>query len=192
MKNSIIIAFICLGMTAIFASCGGNRNQNNCQASAEIMTVDELLANADTLIDKSIEIEAHCTHVCAHTGLRIFLIGTDSTKTIRVENAKKEQFDPQCAGNTVVVKGILKEERIDEAYLQDWESQITDSTAVQHGRDGSGCESEKKARNEEGNSVQERIDDFRQKIEERTVNEGKAYLSFYYVEGESYEIKEAK
>ena len=49
---------------------------------------------------------------------------------------------------------------------------------------------EKKARGETGNTTEERIADFRKKIAERKAKTGKDYLSFYFVEAESYKILE--
>ena len=90
----------------------------------------------------------------------------------------------------VEVTGILKEQRIDEAYLQNWEAQLKAQTAQQHGDSEAGCDSEKKARGETGNTPAQRIADFRSKIEKRKAESGKDYLSFYYVEAQSYDIKE--
>ena len=53
-----------------------------------------------------------------------------------------------------------------------------------------GCDAEKAARQETGNSVQERIADFRARIAARKAAEGKEYLSFYYVTASSYEIQQ--
>ena len=53
-----------------------------------------------------------------------------------------------------------------------------------------GCDTEKAARGETANSVEGRIADFRTKIAARAEAEGKEYLSFYFVEAQSYEIVE--
>ena len=47
----------------------------------------------------------------------------------------------------------------------------------------------KKARGETGNTPEERIADFRAKIAQRKADTGKDYLSFYYVEAQSYAIR---
>ena len=48
----------------------------------------------------------------------------------------------------------------------------------------------KKARGETGNTVEERIADFRAQIAERKAKEGKDYLSFYYVTATAYQIED--
>ena len=51
------------------------------------------------------------------------------------------------------------------------------------------CDSEKKARGETANSPEARIADFRAKIADRKAETGKEYLSFYFMEANSYEVE---
>ena len=55
-------------------------------------------------------------------------MGSDDTKTIRVEACKLGSFDSKCVNSIVEVKGTLVEDRIDEAYLQNWEKQLSAQT----------------------------------------------------------------
>lgn len=192
MKRIIfLVTATALTLTAI--SCGNRNAKNNAtQTTTEVSTameVDDLLANATSITDQEIEVEAICTHICAHGATKIFLMGSDDSKTIRVEAAKLGSFDQKCANSIVKVKGILREERIDEAYLQQWE-QMAATSGEQHGDGESGCDTEKAARGETGNTTAERIADFRAKIAARNEAEGKNYLSFYFIEALSYEIIE--
>ena len=100
---------------------------------------------------------------------------------------------------------------MDEAYLQRWkqayeeavmEQQAQQAADSQYGESGvsaeqdeavstsSGCETESRARREQGNTVDEKIAAYRQAIAERKEKEGKEYLSFYHIETTSYEIVE--
>ena len=108
-------------------------------------------------------------------------MGSDDTQTIRVESGKLGKFDPQCVGSIVRVKGILREQRVDEDYLRSWEEQVRTQAGEQHGTTAAGCDSEKKARGETAATVEGRI-------AERNAAEGKPYLSFYFVEAQSYEF----
>ena len=110
-------------------------------------------------------------------------MGSDDTQTIRVESGELGSFDPQCVNR-------VDEERIDEAYLARWEAQVKAQTAEKHGTTEAGCATEKAARQETGNTVEERIADFRTRIAARKAAEGKEYLSFYYVTATSYEIQQ--
>lgn len=182
---------IAAGMTA----CQSGKKQGPDQADTNItvnngiLDIDQLLLSADSLNGQKVNIEGLCTHICRHGGGKIFLMGSDDTQTIRVEAGKLGSFDNQCVNQIVQVEGILTEQRIDEAYLQQWEEQIKTNTAEKHGEDEGGCSTEKKARGEKGNTAQERINDFRNRIAKRQAAEGKAYLSFYFVEATAYHIK---
>lgn len=195
MKRNVLFALCYVGIAAVVISCGSSKGDNTNKVSADVgaragvLTVDQIFDRAEGLVGQQVELEGVCTHRCAHSGLRIFLMGSDDTKTIRVESASREPFDARCARNVVKVTGVLREQRIDEAYLANWEKQVANKTAEEHGKGAAGCSSEKKSRNERGNTVQERIADFRQQISERMQAEGKAYLSFYYVDGEGYTIQ---
>ena len=178
-----------------FSACSGNSKPNGNdtateQAVANTVTVDDILAQADSLVEQSITFQGVCTHTCKHGATKMFLMGSDDTQTIRVEAGELGSFDTKCVNAMVEVTGILKEQRIDEAYLQNWEAQLKAQTAQQHGDSEAGCDSEKKARGETGNTPAQRIADFRSKIEKRKAESGKDYLSFYYVEAQSYDIKE--
>lgn len=182
-----------LGMTLGLASCGDDSNKSKEQASAEEVTtaaleVDQVLADPDSLVGDTIEIEGICTHICKHGGGKIFLMGSDDTKTLRVEAGESIGSFPQETVNSIVrVTGVLVEDRIDEDYLAQWEARIADQAKETQGEGG--CAADMKANAEaEANTVRERIANFRTRIAERTEREGKAYVSLYHMEGLSYEI----
>ena len=182
-----IKSLLILATVALFAiSCGGNRAKS---VTAEaVVEVETLLAGATEYVDKIIEVEGICTHICQHGARKIFLMGNDETKSIRIESGNLGAFDQKCQNSIVKVIGTLCEERIDEAYLQNWEAAVAANSAEQHGDGESGCETEKKARGETGSTTAERIADFRAKIAARKAAEGKEYLSFYYVVAQAYEV----
>lgn len=183
-----------LGMTLGLASCGNDSNKSKEQTSAEVVTpaaleVDQVLADPDSLVGDTIEIEGICTHICKHGGGKIFLMGSDDTKTLRVEAGESIGSFPQETVNSIVrVTGVLVEDRIDEDYLAQWEARIADQAKETQGEGG--CAADMKANAEaEANSVRERIANFRSRIAERTEKEGKPYVSLYHMEGLSYEIR---
>ena len=197
MKTKHYFMMAAIVATSLSLSSCGNKNKQTAAnedqtevAQSAALQIDDVLAQADSLVGQEITIEGICTHACKHGATKIFLMGSDDTQTIRVEAAKLGAFDTKCVNNVVEVKGILYEDRIDEAYLQAWEAEEKNGTAEKHGEEGEGgCSSEKAARGETANTTAERIADFRTKIEKRNAEEGKAYLSFYHVEALSYEIK---
>ena len=149
------------------------------------MEVDNLLADAEKLTGGKVTVEGVCTHICRHGGRKIFLMGTDDTQVIRIEAGEKiGSFKPECVNNVVRVTGTLVEDRIDEAYLAEWELRLKDQIARQHGEGEAGCSAEHQARGESVASSTEK----RARIADRKAKEGKEYLSFYHVDGGSYEV----
>lgn len=191
--RSLLVAFMAFSALT-FSACSNNKKNDTQQASeatsSAALSIDEVLASADSLAGKEVTIQGICTHTCKHGATKIFLMGSDDTKTIRVEACKLGSFDSKCVNSIVEVKGTLVEDRIDEAYLQNWEKQLSTQTEKQHGDGEAGCDTEKKARGETGNTAQERIADFRAKIAQQKAQTGKDYLSFYHVDATSYDIKE--
>ena len=187
-------AIAIVAMTFIGTSCG-NKQQKSAsevtteQSASSALEIDSLLANAENLAGQEVTIEGVCTHTCKHGAKKIFLMGSDDTQMIRVEAGTLGAFDPKCVNSIVRVTGTLKEQRIDEAYLQNWEAQLKAQAAEKHGTGEAGCDSEKKARGETANSPGARIADFRAKIADRKAETGKEYLSFYFMEANSYEVE---
>ena len=183
MKIKFMVAATLMAALVTTTSCGNSNKQSQSEktelAAPAALSVDNLLAHADSLANREVTIEGICTHTCKHGATKIFLMGSDDTKTIRVEAGPLGSFD-----------GTLKEQRVDEAYLQNWESKLKAQTEKSHGETAAGCDSEKKARGETANTPEARIADFRAKIAERKAATGKDYLSFYYMEASSYEIAE--
>lgn len=193
-----IKSLIILGVAFAMAACGGkstkSAERDRADVAAEVaavVDVDMLLSDGEELVGQQVAVDGICTHICTHGGRKMFLMGSDDTKTIRIEAAELGSFDQKCMNSIVKVTGTLREERIDEAYLKRWEEQVASNTAEEHGDEGEGgCSTEKAARGETGNTVEQRIADFRTKIAARKAAEGKEYLSFYYVEAQHYEIVE--
>ena len=173
-----------------FISCTSNKNTGDAKTEQIPVSVDKVLADAEQEINNTIFIEGLCTHVCSHGGKKLFLMGDDDSSTIRVEsNDALGAFKSECVNSMIQVKGTLKEERIDEAYLAQWEAKIAAGTVEEHGEDGEGCETELKAQGQEDVASETgRIKDFREKIAERNETEGKNYLSFYFIEAKEYTI----
>lgn len=182
-------AALLFGAAACGSQAGSAAAQPETAAETGALEVDALLADAESLTDQPVVVEGVCTHVCKHGATKLFLMGSDDTQIIRVEAADLGSFDTKCVHRIVRVEGILREQRIDEAYLQRWESQIASAGGELHGEDEAGCASEMKARQERASTPEGRIADFRQRIGERQLATGKDYLSFYFVEASGYTIE---
>lgn len=193
--KKLTIAIALMAITFIGTACDNKQQKSASEATTEqsassALEIDSLLANAESLAGQEVTIEGVCTHTCKHGAKKIFLMGSDDTQVIRVEAGTLGAFDPKCVNSIVRVTGILKEQRIDEAYLQNWEAQLKAQTAEKHGTGEAGCDTEKKARGETATTPEARIADFRAKIADRKAKTGKEYLSFYFMEANSYEVEQ--
>lgn len=193
-KHYIIIVSLFLIMAFAHQGCKSktNRATQEAEKNAEkALTIDETLKSAEILKGKEVEVEGICTHICKHGGGKIFLMGSDDTQTIRIEAGKAfGKFKPETVNHIVCVEGVLVEDRIDEAYLTQWEEQLKAQTEAKHGDSEAGCSTEQKARGEApANSTASRISNFRKRIAERNEKEGKNYLSFYHIDATGYTIR---
>ena len=192
-KNFLAILAVSALLGSTISSCGaGSSTPKTTTATAQdtVMEVDSVLKNGNKLVGQTVVLEGVCTHICQHGGGKIFLMGSDDTQTIRIDASEQVgSFSPEAVNSLVRVQGTVQEERIDEAFLNQWESQIKSQVTERHGEEGAGCESDQKARGEAPvGSIEERIANFRKRIAERKANEGKDYLSFYSITADSYEI----
>lgn len=198
MKKISVLSLVA-ALCVMFVACGGN-SKGASEAPATV-SVDEVLANADSLLGDTIIVEGVCSHLCAHGGKKAFVAGSADSLMLRCEAypIMGEPFSKDAIRRPVKVKGILCEERVDEAVLQEMirknnelmaaaeeTGASTDSVAT-HAEGG--CSTERAAKGQrELTSFEERINDFRNKIATRQAKEGKDYLSFYYLQAAGYEI----
>lgn len=194
-KSYSFLPALCCLFALTLGSCGLGSSSKQTKAAQQAvpsacLEVDSLLQQAETLAGQPVSVEGVCTHICQHGGGKIFLMGSDDTRTIRIDASDAlGKFKPETVNSLVRVTGTLEEQRIDESFLSQWEAEVKAATAQEHGEGGAGCSSDQKARGEAPvNSVQERIDNFRKRIAQRRAAEGKDYLSFYSVRADSYEI----
>ena len=192
MKTKLMVAVVLMAACLTMISCGNAKKQQAQTAEQVVaaMSIDDVMAKAPELVDQTVVIEGVCTHTCSHGAKKMFLVGSDDSKTLRIEAGELGAFDTKVVNQVVTVKGTLKEERIDEAYLQDWEARVKADTDEHHGDGEGGRDTEKNARGETANTTEGRIADFRAKIAAEKEATGKEYLSFYHVVAESYEINE--
>ena len=192
MKTKWMVAVAMIAACLVMVSCGGGKKQQAAEEAVVAMSIDDVMAKASGLVEQEVTIEGVCTHTCSHGAKKMFVVGSVDTKTLRIEAGELGAFDTKVVNNVVTVKGIIKEERIDEAYLVDWETRLKNQTEEKHGNEEGegGCDTEKNARGETANTAEGRIADFRAKIAAEKEATGKEYLSFYHVVATSYEINE--
>jgi len=160
------------------------------EQAAASYKVEDLLAKGDSLANKTVTVEGLCSHLCPHGGAKLFLKASDGKQTIRVEAGTViGSFSKDAIKKQVSITGKLVEQRIDEAFLANWENTLKQPAPKKEVCNSTGCASEGKARGENvASPATQRIAIFRKKIADRKAKEGKNYLSFYYLEADSYKI----
>ena len=197
MKKSIYILAGLMAFTLSFTACENKENKNDdatvaAEDTVAVLSVDSLLSNAEALVGQTVTFEGVCTHTCAHGGKKMFVMGSDDTKNIRVDaNDEIGSFPAEVANSMVEVVGTLIEERIDEAAILKMEEEHKAGTAEKHGEENAeGCSTEKAAQGQKDiDTFAEQMKDYRTRIADRKAKEGKEYLSFYAIQAQSYKVK---
>jgi len=172
MKNYTIMAFIA-GLLLTACNVKTNKSAENSTEAEKVIVYDNLLNEAEGVVDKTVKIKGHVTHTCKHSGKRAFLVGDNEKFTVRVEaGGKIEGFDKSLEGNTLIVTGTLKERRLTKEYIDQWEEEL------KHKAEDGSAESCKTEMNN--------INDMRAWMKEN----GKDHYSIYFVEGSEYEVVE--
>lgn len=188
MKKTVL-AIVAI-MSLFIVSCGSKSGESQTANVEESLTVDDVLDNADKYLGDTIVIEGECSHLCKHGGRKAFLASAKADRLLRAEAAGSfGAFAKETIHKVLKVKGVLVEDRIDEAAINKMEADYKKVQEV-HGENVEvGCESEKAAQGQADiNTFDARMKDYRNKIAERQAKEGKAYLSFYHLDAVDYEI----
>ena len=130
MKKILLMMAVAL---VAFTAC-----QKQAQEAQVVYSIDEVYAQADSLVGDTICFQGVCSHLCKHGGRKAFLMGSDESRILRVEGASMGNFAPECINNLVRVRGILHAVEVVP------EENATDD-GLKHGTDDNGCETEKKA-----------------------------------------------
>lgn len=172
MKHLLLATIAIVGLIA----CNGPAKKTNQTQTKEIqsVSVDNLLAKAEKLVDQPIKVKGHVTHTCKHSGKRCFLVGDNEQFTIRVEaGGKITGFNRELVGNTIEVEGILKERRLTKEYIDQMEHEVNEKVK----EDGSAESCATEINN---------INDMRSWMKANN----KDHYSIYYIEGSEYEVVE--
>jgi len=163
------------------------------EAGALIPTVSDITKKADDKVGKTIVFEGFVTGVCRNGGKKAFIHdrNREVPATLRVDRTNNiRSFEPGIVGKTVRVTGILRELRIDAAYLDSWEAKTKGvplpesakkSTTTDHCTEACGATETQKATLKRITSLRERLSKAQ-----------RGYLSSYWVDGIAWELVEKK
>jgi len=175
--------FLLVLLVTIATSCNQNAAQKQAEnktvaGQAEISsndvpsyTMDNLLTNAESLIDKKVKVKGYVTHTCKHSGRRCFLANESQQYTIRVEaKGNIGGFNRELIGSEIEVTGTLKERRVSVSEIDEMGKAIEEKRLKDDGSSES-CDAEMT------NIAQMR---------EWMKKHGKNYYAIYYINGEVY------
>lgn len=166
----ILFFFNTLIFTIGLASCAGQTHVNS-------ISVDELSAAIEQMEDgDTLSVRGFCVDVCNSGSSHITLAGEDSTQMIAaVASRDLGSFDETIKYQYVTVSSILHEQRVDKAFLDNWEYRLDESLK---GPDGNP---------EAVAQLKLQIVALRDSIDARAARCGKEYYSNYSLEVISYE-----
>jgi hypothetical protein len=176
MKKSML--FMILSAFVLF---GCNLGSGEKTAEAVLISVLNFEKSAPANVDKAVVIEGTVLHTCKHSGKRMFLV--DGSDSIRVEiTAGKNiaKFDEKLVGSRVKVYGTLKEDRIDEKYLSEWENEVKKPAENHEAGVHTGAIGHE---DQSANDKLDQINAYREQIKAS----GTDHLSFYSIEADKFE-----
>ena len=166
--------FLFAVLTFSLFSCSGNQKKTEASTSTTF-EVDDFLAVADQNVDKTITLVGYVTHTCEHSGKRCFVVGESQTTSIRVEaKGEIDQFTPELIGSKIAITGIIKEQHLDNEYIDGIETEVKQ------------MEKEEDASEEDCAAELSNINDMRQWMKDNN----KDFYIIYYMDGQSFEVLE--
>ncbi len=184
MKQILTLALIAL----VFSACGQKPEAENTDI-ANIMTVSQLLDGPEQFIDKEFTVEGTVTHVCKHGGRRVHITELEPNVKIRIEAPEDmAAFARELEGSDVVVTAILRETRIDAAYLDEWEAEVLEGMEREN-HDHATPSATAEVEENDGHVEPQGLDAVNAKREELKAS-GKPYISQWYADAVTYKMKD--
>jgi len=185
MKRLFFVLAICAIIAGNQSGCKSKGNQGT-DSTKLVVTVDSFLLTPEKWANKDITIKGTVSHVCRHSGKKLFLFTANPDNTVKVNaGGSFSTFDMKYEGSDVEITGtVVEDEKIDATYLNEWEADIKKMVAD---KDIKVCNAESKAingqkgdkskANEEAEDPYAPVKEFRKKLEQS----GKPYISIYAI-----------
>jgi len=169
-----------IAIAVIFISCGGGadtsegvQDEATSMEAAEtpMLALGEFNTKAGDYVDQEIVVEGIVDHVCKHGGKRLLLV--DDEGDVHIDSDTR--FEESLTGSKVVLTGIVREFRVDEAYCLKMEED--------------NIQSHKKGETDE--DLYERKMSEIKFYRDSMATAGVDHLSFYSIDYVSHEVQEA-
>ncbi len=180
----IVLAATAMACNNTQTNTAGNESGGNDSLLTPInITVADYLEKPSELAGKEVIIKGTVSHTCKHGGKRMFIYGDNPEEGVEIKAGENiAAFNAELEGSEVVVTGMFTELVVDEAYLNEWETEVNLESGEEHQiHDGNHT-----TENPDSVKMQnlEKINNFRIQIAES----GKDHLSFYSIECNSFEV----
>jgi len=174
----------------MLSSCGsGDKSKSDAQNEEIIVEVNvaEFLDEAENMLDQEVAISGQVTHVCKHGGQRLFITSDDTEETVKITTGEDiAEFDIELEGDKITVTGIVRELRLDETYLAEWEAEILEGASEENQGHKDGLDEHQKdaAAELDVDAQMEKVN----KLREDIAASEKGYLSDFWVETVEFKV----
>jgi hypothetical protein len=152
------------------------KNQKSAQTPEAVIPVADVLERAPEFTNQLVQVEGMVVHVCRESGKRLFM-GEERFKVLASDKIGK--FDVTLEGSDIAAIGYIREDKIDETYLDTWEDELSSGAEVQLKEEIHTGEAE--ARGEDESAITTQLNQIKGYREEIAASE-KGYISFYSLE----------
>ncbi len=150
------------------------------------------IADFDSLIGKyvgkKVIIKGTVDHICKHGGQKLFLVSENSDARVKVTPDEEiAAFNAELEGERMMVTGVVEEQRVDEAYLKEWEEEIKAGADLSNDKgEGKHLGGKMEKGGEESDVAEEmqKVNHLRKMIEES----GDDHISFYSITCTSFKV----
>ncbi len=178
--------YILLLSTLLLIACSSESTQ---QVESQL-TVAEITMSTGDYVDQTVSLTGTVNHVCQHGGKRLFLMSMATNDRFKVEAGEVGFFDVALEGSEIKVVGVVKELKVDKAYLDNWEKEAcaaeAENEAQIHAK-----QQEQHAEDEHAHGEGEHAENPTLKninnLREQLVESEQTHLSFYHLEAISFE-----
>ncbi|HSH50139.1 MAG TPA: hypothetical protein VK982_00290 [Bacteroidales bacterium] len=172
-------------VTALIFSCGTQEKKE--EKDIKAIPVDKIMADTENYINEEVVVKGMVNHVCAHGGKRMFILGEDPDIALRVTPDEKIGiFEKELEGNTVIIKGILKELIINDEYVAQLEKEIAEGMDNEALHDHSGGSHDEDEESAVDSSKIKQVEQMKTDIAESK----KGFVAQYWIEASKIDVKE--
>ncbi|MEA3495498.1 MAG: hypothetical protein U9R42_05620 [Bacteroidota bacterium] len=181
--------FAILVVALVLFACGNKETKD------EITKIDvnEFVENAVNYVDQTVSIEGTVIHTCEHGGKKMFISDDESRKVKITAGEDVPKFEQTLEGSDVIIEGVVRELRIDEKYLVEWEMKIQEEEAKEKEEiEADTTKSEEVTEEMEANSAHHAEDEFEHEAEHMDKESHEQHNAYKQIEDLRKQIAETE